>query len=251
MLQKLYIVEDHESLVPSRYVEYAAWAENGSPPAALSPPQGGLLLTPQRKRMKLLDLLGVRFLVTFGPQTPFRDPAEAAQYRAVFRSEETSVFENSRASPRAFVVGEARMIESAATLARMSDDSFDASSVALVEDPLAVVSGGVARPAQIEIYEPERVVVHTSGATPGMLILTDQFYPGWRATLDGAAAPIYCADYIFRGVPVPSGTHTIEFTYAPRSLRLGAWITSLTLAAIAIAAATQRGYGRGRNNPKP
>src|SRR5437867_1721548 len=60
-----------------------------------------------------------------------------------------------------------------------------------------------------------------------MLLLADEMYPGWSATVDGRPARIYRADYLFRAVFVPAGQHAVEFVYRPRSFRLGMLITFL------------------------
>jgi uncharacterized membrane protein YfhO len=69
----------------------------------------------------------------------------------------------------------------------------------------------------------------------GYVILDDLFYPGWSATVDGHAATIEPSDGLLRAVKVPEGTHTIRFTYAPTSVKLGELLTAIGLL---IAAAT-------------
>lgn len=60
-------------------------------------------------------------------------------------------------------------------------------------------------------------------------------YPGWRVHVDGEEAELSHADYLFRGVWVPQGTHTVNFLYQPRSFWLGAavslpaWVLALFL----------------------
>jgi hypothetical protein len=232
ILHRLFNISDQESLTPSRYAEYVAWLQNGTALSGLS--LGNVFLDPQRKQMKLLDLLGVRFIVSFG-SSPFANAAEAAAYPQVFATDGARVYQNPHVLPRAFVVGTAQQAEAASTLARLSQDDFDARDVALVESSAAVVTDGLSRPAEIREYTPERVAITVHGDAPGLLVLTDQFYPGWRATVDGEAAPIYRADYLFRGVRVPAGEHTVVFRYAPRSFLLGAWVSALTLATITAA----------------
>ena len=65
-------------------------------------------------------------------------------------------------------------------------------------------------------------------------MLTDSYFRGWKATVDGRDAPIERVDYLLRGVRVPAGTHRVEFRYAPSSFRVG-WILSL-LGLVALAA---------------
>ena len=68
-------------------------------------------------------------------------------------------------------------------------------------------------------------------------ILADQFYPGWRATLDGEPAPLLAANYILRAVPVPAGRHTVTMTYRPVTFLLGLYL-SLAAVSLLLAIAT-------------
>jgi uncharacterized membrane protein YfhO len=66
------------------------------------------------------------------------------------------------------------------------------------------------------------------------VLLADTFYPGWTATVDGAPAPIYRADYVLRAVFVSAGNHEIEFRFMPRSFRLGAEVSAGTIAVLVL-----------------
>ncbi|MGH9178733.1 MAG: YfhO family protein, partial [Acidimicrobiales bacterium] len=78
-------------------------------------------------------------------------------------------------------------------------------------------------------YQPERVTVRTVGPAPSVLVLSDTWFPGWQATVDGRSAPVLRVDHALRGVAVPAGAHVVEFRYRPQSVRLGAAVTALTL----------------------
>jgi hypothetical protein len=62
-----------------------------------------------------------------------------------------------------------------------------------------------------------------------MLVCVDAFYPGWRAYVDGAFAPIYRADKIFKGVIVPPGSHRVTFVYHSFRVTVGIVLASFTL----------------------
>ena len=84
---------------------------------------------------------------------------------------------------------------------------------------------------------------------PGYLVLTDTYYPGWQATVDGEPTEILPANHAFRAVELSAGDHTIIFEYAPLSFRLGAWITlgaASLLAIVLIAAGLQSRRARRR-----
>ena len=66
--------------------------------------------------------------------------------------------------------------------------------------------------------------------TAGLLVLSDTYYPGWEADLDGKPVEILRANGVMRAVAVPTGTHTVRFRYEPRSLQLGAAVSLSCLA---------------------
>ncbi|MDP2660980.1 MAG: YfhO family protein [Dehalococcoidia bacterium] len=90
--------------------------------------------------------------------------------------------------------------------------------------------------ASIVSYQPERVAVQANMASPGYLVLTDSYYPGWRAFVDGQEQPVLRAEYLFRAVYVPAGAHQVEFRYEPGSFRWGMAISISALALMALAA---------------
>ena len=124
----------------------------------------------------------------------------------------------------------------------MTAPGFEPRTVAVTERRVAGLREGPrpgARPpgsARVEDYEAERVVVRSNAAGPALLVLTDSWFPGWKATVDGEETPIDRVDYLIRGVPVPAGAHRVEFRYEPASWRAG-WITSVVALCVIVAAA--------------
>src|SRR2546429_8539757 len=84
------------------------------------------------------------------------------------------------------------------------------------------------------VDEPARVVVAASTDAPAWLVLTDTWFPGWRARVDGADVVVRRADHAFRAVALPPGRHEVEFTFTPRGLRAGAAITLAALALVGV-----------------
>ena len=87
----------------------------------------------------------------------------------------------------------------------------------------------------LEGQDPNRVEIEVATTSGAWLVLSDVMYPGWRVLVDGVEAQLYHADYLFRGVWVPQGTHVLDFYYQPISFWLGAamsltaWILALFL----------------------
>ncbi len=100
-----------------------------------------------------------------------------------------------------------------------------------VAEGVAGADGPACRPAgqaTVERYEPERVVIDTQAATPSMLVLTDAWYPGWEARVDGKKVDVLRADHALRAVALPAGSHRVEFEFRPRLLQVGAAISVAT-----------------------
>ena len=74
-------------------------------------------------------------------------------------------------------------------------------------------------------YDLNRVVISTVSPVDGFVLLTDNYYPGWTATIDGKSTEIYRADYTLRAVAVAKGNHTVIFLYSPESFTVGAIVT--------------------------
>ena len=86
--------------------------------------------------------------------------------------------------------------------------------------------------ARIVIDSPDRVRVNAAADAPAWLVLTDTWFPGWRARVDGVETPILRAHHAFRAVALPPGRHDVDFTFRPRGLAIGVAITLVALAII-------------------
>ena len=71
--------------------------------------------------------------------------------------------------------------------------------------------------------------VRARSAAPAVLVTSDPFYPGWKATVDGQPSQVLRADYALRGVRLSAGEHLVRFEFRPGSFYLGAIVSALSL----------------------
>jgi hypothetical protein len=161
-----------------------------------------------------------------------------AQFREVLRSQSAQalVYENAGALGRAWLVGQAIRADAAHTLQALQSAQWDPARNAVVESPrdLALAGPQLKGTAQVTRDEADRVDVTTQGDGAALLVLADNWYPDWKATVDGRPAEIYRTNHTFRGVVVPAGRHSVVFTFDPAGLTTG-W--SIYLACLALLAA--------------
>jgi hypothetical protein len=137
----------------------------------------------------------------------------------------------------AWVVGRATLAASdAEALATLAAPGFDPQQTAVVRDAGAAGLDGLSGQAQVTVYQPQYIAVEAQAQGRSLLVVSEVWYPGWQARVDGQDAPVYRVDHALRGVVLSAGTHRVEFVYAPASFRVGAVISLLAL--IAVAAAT-------------
>jgi hypothetical protein len=116
---------------------------------------------------------------------------------------------------------------------RIGSGKENLSQTIFLDHPLDCPSAGGT--AAITEYRPNDVTIRTGGRG-GVLTLSDQFYPGWRATVDGQPAEIVRADTVFRAVCVPSGNHVVRFEYRPISFYVGLAVSGIGWLALLLAA---------------
>lgn len=76
---------------------------------------------------------------------------------------------------------------------------------------------------------PTRLEFRLRASRDETLVLTETYYPGWMARLDGRPVPIHRADKVFRSVQIPKGEHSLIFSFEPKSFMVGCWISLLAL----------------------
>jgi hypothetical protein len=198
---------------------------------------------------RFFDLLSVRYLLTHTSR-----PAPEG-YEFIASAEGVSVYENKHALPHAFltskVIGVADQREALRVLA---DESFDPRSCVVVEskadsrgqfetsDLKSQISDGSIGNAEIIENSINRVAIKTISDRETMLVLSDNYYPGWQATVDNEPSTVYKANCTMRAVKLAPGEHVVSFEFAPATLTAAIYVSiaSLLIVAAALLAAVFR-----------
>ncbi len=174
--------------------------------------------------------------------------------------------------PRAWLVTRAEITGDEAVLQKIADPAFDRWQVALLEpgaekyvrelgdgrqNESARPRAGTAKNeaghetaavGSITFPSPQSLAVEVTTPEPALLVLSETFYPGWQATVDGRPVPLLRADYVLRAVPLPPGEHRVELVFRPPTFILGAITSGLTVILAAIFLALPRLLRR--NSPR-
>jgi hypothetical protein len=180
-------------------------------------------------RSHLANLLGLRFIATGVPIEQIDKTMALAPLPLVARTPDAFIYENPQALPRVRRLERWRQADPDLLIASGQwPDGYDPKRETIL--PLTAMLPSVERgPAdapdtptstRIVSYGNMEVVVETSGARRGVVVLTDVWHPWWVAEIDGKPVDIMRADAIFRGVVVPAGQREVRFVFRPFA---GAW----------------------------
>jgi len=228
---RIYDPNYYHPLYIQRYKELIEFTNTGSMSPVL--PRGDITInaslqaTPAHKirRDRLLQLLGIQNLLFLNSQLP-------DQSRPIWSDGTYTLIENEHPAPRVYVATKLYYQNAKeAALGTLFSQNFDPLDSAVIEEKISprnfLSSGNIN--AKLVSYSANEVVINTEGDGKGLLILSDNYYPGWKAYIDGKETGVYRANYTFRGVLIGSGIHTVLFRYHPSSFFLGTKISLLSL----------------------
>jgi hypothetical protein len=203
----------------------------------------------------MFDLLGVRAFVTqqdleTAPAGTPTTPGHVA-LRLVGQSDDTKVYENVGAYPRAWVVHRVARVDGEDAAFRYlrqrvrpqravsTAQAFDPRTEAVVESSrsLGAARGecsGASDDVDVTGYTSNSVTMRVDAECAGLLVLPDTYFPGWSATVNGRERQVLATDGAFRGVLVPRGASTVEFHYEPSQFSLGVALAVSGIAAFGI-----------------
>jgi len=180
---------------------------------------------PADKADRLADLLNVRYIIS-GP------PAEKVLWGATPPSVEW--LERPAYLPRAHAVGRWECFTDAKeALERLLDPTFNPREMAVAEPSCPLPPGAVMKPGRVTSvdYGWNRATINIEPGGPGLLVWNENWYPGWKARIDGQPAAIHKANILFQGVMLPAGARQVEFLFRPWQIGVAVPISLTVLAA--------------------
>lgn len=208
-----------------------------------APPEGQM---PKELSTPLLDMLSVKYILH-----PGRLPYDSllTRIRPVYEgSSNVVIYKNEDALPRAWFVDSVQKVAPAdSILPLLRSRDFNPAELAYVEEDIQ----GVAAPDSARVRQTKaglhELAYDLYTDKPAFLVLSEVYYPaGWKAFLDGEEIPIHPANYILRGLKIPTGRHELKLIFAPDSYGKSIWMSLvglvLSLAALVVGLALK--YGR-------
>lgn len=184
---------------------------------------------------KILGLMNVKYVLTenkiendnfvfmLSTRVPVYD-----KYLKTSDEKEIHLYENKNFLPRAFVVPRYKVFTNdSRILEEIGEEEVDPREYVILEEDVEFTEtdAGEFKKAAVSYYSPNEIHVDVDIEGPEFLVLSENWYPGWRAYDNGVEKKIYRANYVFRSIYLDKGHHHVEFIYDPTSLKIGSWVT--------------------------
>lgn len=180
--------------------------------------------------LRLADVTNTEyFLIPGRVEDPRLEEVHAGTHSVVYRNRE--------ALPRAYLVGATEVVPGEAAIERLLAPNFDARNTAILPEPLPVdveVEAGATGVVEWLEREVDRFTLRVAPDRHALLVVLDNYFPAWQATLNGHLVPVHRVNHTFRAIAVPPGEHTVSFSYTPTELRTGAVLSLITLSLLLV-----------------
>lgn len=230
---KLFSPDGYDPLYPKRYGQLLissidgrigdSFTRTNRSDARIAPGYGELDFTSNPYRQKILNLLGVKYILDRKENMSTIKTFPPEVYAQVYDKDDWIIYENTHATARLFLTPSYQIFDTPEDFERIFfDATFSPRSTVLLEHtPKLGCCNGTTGTATMRSYGENEIIVGTKSDGTQLLFLSDTYYPGWRAYIDETETEILRAQYAFRAVVVPSGDHTVTFRYLPHSFSLG------------------------------
>lgn len=202
----------------------------------------------------LLDLVNTKYYLTHkvdarnNPSLTGEIPSrfDSSRFLKVYEDRSVAVLESKSAVPRAFMVYDWEVSTSdTKILDSLLNPKFPLKDKIILEaEPSIKVSSNRIHQYTLKFldYQPQASLLVVKTDSEGLLFISDAFYPGWQAYVDGAETQIFRADFAFRAISVPTGEHEVKMIYHPDSFYTGLKISGVSLVVLILLLLKLRRY---------
>ncbi|MCL5969954.1 MAG: YfhO family protein [Patescibacteria group bacterium] len=245
--EKIYSTDGYDALHIKRYGELVSASKNGRIPEEIARSEGDLAkgygqddLKQNVYRQRALNLLGVKYILHKNEnKNPDYQTFNESIYKLIWGKGGWQIYENKEALPRIFLAGDYTVEKDKDKIIQnIYDSKFDLKEKLILEEK---ISGDFNirkdKKASVRVvgYQPNKIALNTESSKDNILFISDNYFNGWKASVDGVNEKIYRADYSFRAIPVKKGNHNILIWYYPESFDLGLKISIFTFFTLIIA----------------
>ncbi|GEM_PF-593530 len=176
-------------------------------------------------RARFLDMMSIKYVVTLEElRTPFL--YKKKDYGGI------NIYENPGCLPRCYPAFKTKVFGDSRSAAKYIESAkFNPHLETVIEssDGLFDINNPASGKVLIKETNPNKVLIGAVFSNPGIVVLTDTYFPGWQARVDGKKTGLLKVNGMYRGVLCGAGVHKILFEYRPDSLRTGVAVTTATI----------------------
>lgn len=220
-----YQIEDVAGYDPLYLDDYAAFVSRWNGNQINDVSSFNRIITPQNTDSKIISYLNVQYILTL-------EYLNNKNYDLVLEEGQTKVYENKNVFPRAYFVSQVtKTAGREQELEKVFDESSDLSKEAYSNDFEYDVQDLSAK-TTFQEYKSQSFTLMTELSKEAPLVVSNVYYPGWRAYIDGKEAQIKRVNFMFQAVIVPTGVHEVAFKYQPKSFQYGLYLSLFGLLAL-------------------
>ena len=181
------------------------------------------IITPQNYISPISNLLNVKYVASF-------DDISQGGFNKIYQEGKTKIFVNENAFERAFLANEIVKVENKdQELEKMFEENANLKKT-VYSSQIGFSKREDGGAINFKLYEDQHFSLNVQSDKELPLIVSNIYYPGWRASINGKDVPIYRVNYIFQAIIVPAGENFIEFKFLPQSFYNGLYISAGSLA---------------------
>lgn len=227
--------EGYDPIYPLRYGQWISAVESGK--LGSSTRRYGLI---HNFSSPLINYANVEYIVDYkkGPMGDvnndgaFYSSLEPLRYQPVFSEGRVSVFKNTQSFPRVWLSGDYKLAsEPAKIIEDLSNPMFARQRLIILESEPEISIEKTNLTHEVKHFKEtyNKVEIGVSASDNALLFLSQTFFPGWKAFVDGQEVKVLRANYTFQAIAFPKGEHKIEFIYNPLSFKVGLYLSLGTL----------------------